>query len=102
MDDVDCATKHCDQPATLGMTLLYGGLRIEIDLCQPHFDVLAATDPPGNLMRTDERDELNWWRRFATHFGPGDLPTPNRPLLGYRLAVFIHQGGDVWERWNLP
>lgn len=39
--DDDCAAKHCDEAATLGMTLVYGDLRVEVYLCVEHFDALS-------------------------------------------------------------
>lgn len=36
----ECAEKHCDDPATLGMTVVIGSVRLEVFLCEPHFDAL--------------------------------------------------------------
>lgn len=41
MADEECAEKHCDETATLGMTIRYSDdLRIEVYLCERHFDAL--------------------------------------------------------------
>jgi hypothetical protein len=43
----DCAAKHCDEPATVGMTWWVGPVRVEIDLCEEHFDAAdAPVEPP--------------------------------------------------------
>jgi len=43
-NEFECAVKNCDQDAPLGMTVRLGGLRIELFLCEPHFDILDACD----------------------------------------------------------
>ena len=43
----ECAEKYCQEPATLGMTISINGLRIELDLCEKHFDILDANPPAG-------------------------------------------------------
>lgn len=41
----DCVVKHCDEPATIGTTIVIAGLRIELDLCQEHFDLIERDTP---------------------------------------------------------
>lgn len=51
-ENEDCAVKHCDEPGDLGMTIVLAGLRIELYLCQPHFDLLdAALGRDNNVPR---------------------------------------------------
>lgn len=42
--DDECAVKHCDEVATLGMTWRFGDVRIEFYVCERHFDEISAAD----------------------------------------------------------
>lgn len=43
----ECAVKHCDEPATLGMTWRFGNVSIEFEVCEAHFDEISAVDEVG-------------------------------------------------------
>lgn len=42
---IDCAEKNCDEDGTLGMTLRLGEVRVEVYLCDQHFDATDSPDP---------------------------------------------------------
>lgn len=46
-------------------------------------------------MGHDDARELAWWREFAIKFMPGDIPSINTPMLGYRLVVCVNSDGGL-------
>lgn len=45
MDD-ECAVKHCENDATLGMTWNIDGIRVEFYVCERHFDAITSVSTP--------------------------------------------------------
>lgn len=43
----ECAVKHCCNDATLGMTWLFGDIRIEFYVCEAHFDAISEVEVVG-------------------------------------------------------
>lgn len=42
---IDCCVKNCDTPATLGMTLILFGMRVELYFCEEHYAAYEAYEP---------------------------------------------------------
>ena len=52
-------------------------------------------------MTSKDEMELDWWRKsFSCRFGPGNLPTPGTPLLGYRFRLMVDDPAQGYVAWS--